>query len=163
MGYTTEFQGQFNLDRPLSKAHRDYLEAFSSSRRMERDPKIALDFPDPLREAVNLPIGDDAGYFVSGPGLSGQDRDPSVVNYNGPPSGQPGLWCQWVPNKDGTAIEWDGGEKFYYYTQWLSYIIKHFLQPWGYTLNGIVKWRGEEFDDLGNLEVKNNVVSSHRR
>ncbi len=71
---------------------------------------------------------------------------------------QPGLWCQWVPNDDGTVIEHDGREKFYEYTAWIEYLIHHFLGPWGYKLNGDVYWDGEESDDKGLIEIKDNVV-----
>ena len=73
--------------------------------------------------------------------------------------GQPGLWCQWIPNDDGTALEWDGGEKFYEYEDWLRYLIEHFLAPWHYTVNGEVEWKGEDSSDIGLLVVKNNIVS----
>lgn len=70
----------------------------------------------------------------------------------------PSHYCQWTPTADGTGIEWDGGEKFYDYTEWLAYIVEHFLRPWGYTLNGSVKWQGEDMDDRGVLIVEDNCV-----
>jgi len=129
MGYTTDFDGQFDLDRPLCEGTRKYLQLFSETRRMKRDAKKAAKLADPTREAVGLPIGKEGEYFVGSTGYMGQDDDGSVINYNYPPSTQPGLWCQWVPNEDGTAIEWDGGEKFYEYVEWLEYIISNFLEP----------------------------------
>lgn len=93
-------------------------------------------------------------------GEGGNREDLGILDVNRRPNGQPGLWCQWVPNKKGTAIEWDGGEKFYYYVGWLEYIVKHFLGPWGYVLNGEVKWKGEERGDRGTIVVVNNVVST---
>lgn len=71
---------------------------------------------------------------------------------------QPGLWCQWVPNHDGSAIEWDGGEKFYEYIEWIEYLTAHFLGPWGYTLNGEVQWQGEESEDMGLIRIVYNEV-----
>lgn len=159
MGYTTEFQGTFSLNKPLTEAQVVYLTKFSETRRMKRNAKFAATLPDPLRNAVGLPIGNEAEYFVGGVGYFGQDDDPSVIDHNDPPKNQPGLWCQWVPSADGEGIEWNGGEKFYYYVEWLNYIIKNFLIPWGLVLNGTVKWRGEDFDDSGKIIVKNNVVS----
>ena len=41
MGYTTTFEGEFRLDRPLSAEQRAYLNAFSATRRMRRDPDRA--------------------------------------------------------------------------------------------------------------------------
>ena len=123
---------------------------------------------DPVRIAAGLPIGIEGGYFVSG-GSNPPFDDKSIIDYNTPPEGQPGLWCQWVPNKDGeepytdaadnSEIGWNGVEKFYHYIEWLEYIIEHFLKPWGYVLNGEVEWAGESREDIGMIVVKNNVVT----
>lgn len=160
MGYTTDFTGEFTLDRPLAPEHRAYLKKFNETRRMQRDPQIAATLPDPIRAATGLPIGPEGDYFVGGLGFMGQDGDPSVVNHNAPPNSQPCLWCQWTPNDDGTAIQWDEGEKFYEYTEWLWYLIENFLKPWGYTLNGSVRWQGEDFGDRGVITVKNNDIAT---
>jgi len=170
MGYTTDFDGAWAVTPPLTEPHRDYLAAFSRTRRMRRDPLIAAAFPDPVRRAAGLPIGDDGGYFVgTAPDNAmdphdpfGQDHDASILDYNQPPSGQPGLWCQWVPTHHVPSghIEWDGGEKFYDYTDWIAYLIGHFLEPWGYTLNGEVRWFGEDREDFGVIRIVGNVVTS---
>jgi len=166
MGYHTEFSGDFNLDKPLTEAHTNYLKAFSETRRMKRDPKIAETLPDPIREAVGLPIGIDGEYFVgnSNDGDFGQTKDTSVTDNNHPPCTQPGLWCQWIPesNDDGEfdKIVWDTGEKFYEYIDWIKYIVENFLKPWGYVVNGSVEWRGEDYSDNGVISVKNNVVTT---
>lgn len=162
MGYSTDFSGSFDLDKKLTDEHYAYLEKFADTRRMQRDANTAKSLPDPLRIAVGLPMGAEGGYFVGGNGLSGQDTDKSVKNGNMPPKGQPGLWCQWIPqtnDKGQSSIEWDGGEKFYEYIPWIKYLIKHFLEPWGYVVNGQVKWQGEEMDDRGVIMVENNVVT----
>lgn len=77
-----------------------------------------------------------------------------------PFEGRPGLWCDWQPNSDGTAIIWSGAEKFYNYVEWLEYIIKHFIEPWGNKLNGEVEWYGEDRDDVGKIIVKDNKVET---
>ena len=158
MGYTTDFEGEFLLDRPLEPLHEAYLKQFSETRRMKRDAKLADDLDDPIRIAAGLPIGFDGAYFVGGRGHSGQDKDNSILEYNHEPPEQPGLWCQWVPTDDSEGICWDGTEKFYEYTRWLEYIIEHFLEPWHYTLNGEVYWQGEVASDMGKLIVKDNKV-----
>jgi hypothetical protein len=129
MGYTTDFSGKFKVTPPLKPEHKEYLKQFNETRRMKRDPEKALELPDPIRHAVALPIGDEGCYFVGAPGFMGQDKDASIVDYNTPPGQlglveienfgsvfsenkrritdgecQPGLWCQWVPNEDGTEI-----------------------------------------------------------
>ena len=165
MGYTTDFIGSFELDKPLKPEYKAYLKLFSRTRRMKRDPKIAETLSDPVRLAAGLPIGIDGGYFTGGKGDFGQDPDPSVIGIwvgNEPPEGQPGLWCQWIPDEAGNAIEWDGGEKFYEYIDWIKYLIEHFLKPWGYILNGEVEWEGGERDDFGMIDVVQNEVKVRR-
>jgi hypothetical protein len=159
MGYSTDFEGRFTVTPPLSEAQRAYLTAFSETRRMARDDRKTEARPDPLREAVGLPVGLGGGYFVGETVPSWPDRSDDVTNYNDPPSGQPGLWCQWVPNRDGTAILWNEGEKFYNYIGWLEYLIEHFIKPWGRRLDGEVSWEGEERGDLGIIVVDGNKVT----
>lgn len=160
MGYTTDFVGEFKLNKPLMPKQMEYLTKFSETRRMKRSEVAASKMEDPVREAVKLPVGHHGEYFVGGLGFFGQDNDDSVLDYNSPPPSQPGLWCQWEPNDGGTAIVWNQGEKFYYYIEWLQYIITHFLRPWGYTLNGEVTWQGEEHGDIGMITVKDNEIST---
>ena len=186
MGYTTDFDGQFKLDKPLTEAQAAYLRQFQQTRRVKRDAASTEKRPDPLRIAVGLPVGVEGGYFVGEGGDYGQGEEPAenfwekypndprkardeheryfsetlgITNRNGTPEGQPSLWCQWVPSEDGSAIEWDGGEKFYNYVEWLKYLIEHFLKPWGYVLNGEVRWDGESRDDMGIIICKDNVVT----
>jgi hypothetical protein len=157
MGYTTDFEGEFNLDRPLAPKHKTFLEKFSETRRMKRDVSKIKNAP--TSKAADLELGPEGAYFVDGDGFHGQQYDESVVERNFPPVGQPGLWCQWVPTSDET-IGWDGGEKFYYYKEWLNYIIDHFLEPWNYVLNGECEWFGEDSDDRGKIIVKDNKVTT---
>lgn len=161
MGYTTDFDGQLSIDPPLNKAQVAYLNAFSENRRMSRDETKAAAKPDPRREAVGLSIGKDGGYFVGGGGYHGQDTDDSVNgDTNRPPEGQPGPWCQWVVTEEGDALLWDEGEKFYEYDHWLVYLVEHFFEPWGKKLNGQIKWKGEESDDIGTLFVQDNKLEA---
>lgn len=160
MGYTTDFSGEFNLDKPLTPEHHAYLKAFNETRRMQRNVSRCSELPDEVRKAAGLPIGPQGAYFVGAPGSFGQDRTADIVDYNRPPEGQPSLWCQWTPSEDAMSIEWDGGEKFYEYTEWIEYLIEHFLKPWGYTVNGIVYWYGEDHDDRGRIVIANNDVTA---
>ena len=166
MGYTTDFRGKFTLDHKLSEAQAAYLAKFSETRRMRRNADIAATIADPIREAVALPVGLEGGYFVAGAGFCGQDEDASCRYENGdtntPPAEQPGLWCQWVPTGDRRAIKWNGGEKFYSYVEWLKYLVRHFIRPWGYAMSGIVTWRGEDHSDIGAIVVINNRVTATR-
>lgn len=153
MGYDTSFAGEFDLDKPLSEAQIAYLNAFSNTRRIARNTTRTELLDDPLRVAVGLPVGEEGGFYVGG-----IETGNGVINFNNPPEGQPGLWCQWVPTDDGLHIEWDGGEKFYDYVEWLKYIIKNFLEPWGFKLSGAVNYQGESSDDRGTIYAKDNII-----
>lgn len=145
MGYTTDFEGKFELNKKLNKKLHTFLTKFSETRRMARnvDPKYGVE----------------GEFYVDGIGYAGQDDDDTIIDNNRPPKTQPGLWCQWIPSECGKYIEWDGGEKFYDYIQWLQYIVDNFLKPNGYKLNGEVKWFGEDREDTGIIIVKNNKIS----
>lgn len=161
MGYSTKFYGRFDLDRPLTPEQSAYLTRFSHTRRMGRIQVMLADRPDPERHAVGLPLGDEGEYFVGGEDrdaylLPEEPDDFSVLDDSEPPPSQPGLWCDWVPTVGGWGIEWNGAEKFYGPEAWLYYLIQHFLRPWGYRLNGLVKLRGDDPDDRGSIEVVDN-------
>ena len=151
VGYTTEFEGQVKIQPKLHPKIKEFLKKLAETRRMKR----------------NLPkeiYGIEGEFFVDGKGMMGQDHDdPTIIDYNQSPSTQPGLWVQWVVKSEGKNdyIEWDGGEKFYEYVAWLEYIINRVLKPNGYTCNGKIYWRGEEFSDMGTILVKDNEVTTY--
>jgi hypothetical protein len=159
MGYTTNFIGSFDIVdengvlKYLQVNQLNYLKLFSETRRMKRDEEKTAKRPDPTRESVNLPVGKEGEYFTGESGFCGQDRASDIIDYNNPPSKQPGLWCQWVPHEDGHSIVWNKTEKFYYYVEWLQYLIDNFLKPWGYRLKGEVRWQGESDDDIGIIAI----------
>ena len=98
--------------------------------------------------------GQQGEYYV------GDTKDNSILDINTPSSTQPGLWCQWVLSKDGKELMWDGGEKFYNYVEWLEYMIKNFFEPWGIKLDGVIKWSGEDREDIGSIKVVKNKVTA---
>lgn len=147
MGYSTDFWGQFNLNKQLDPATHELLKKLAETRRMARKGL------DPAVYGVE-------GEFYCGSGMSGQDHENNIIDYNRPPSTQPGLWLQWKPTPDGLHIEWDGGEKFYNYEEWIEYLIDKILAPRGYVLNGNVSWQGEDSEDRGILVIKNNVLTT---
>jgi hypothetical protein len=166
-GYTTDFTGQVTITPPLNEHEASYLADFAYSRRMERE---------------------EGPYYAKNDGNFGQTSTPGVRNYNGPPAGQPGLWCQWIPGQsyatgeDNAALEWDGGEKFYNAAEWMAYLIDHFLKPacaaacnlsdaikqderfahftFDHVLNGEIFAIGEDPDDRWKIVVENNVVKT---
>lgn len=144
MGYTTDFSGSFELNKELEPNMKMFLTKLNETRRMKRN--------------VSDKFGIDGEFFVDSEGSFGQGSTSDIVDFNEPPSTQPGLWCQWTPTQDGMGIEWDGGEKFYYYTEWLVYLIAKVLEPNGYVLNGVVQWQGEDIGDVGEIFVEDNKV-----
>jgi len=155
MDYTTVFDGHISITPPLNAQERAYLEKFNQTRRMWRS---------------NGP------YFVGGSGFMGQGHDPDVLDFSRPAGGQPGLWCQWVPNATGDGLIWDQGEKFYYAAEWMQYLIDHFLGSTpivailypelkaiftGHTLSGCIFAQGEDQDDQWSLTVRDDQVFVH--
>jgi hypothetical protein len=164
MGYTTEFNGRVRISPPLNSYEIAYLRQFAGSRRMDRAR---------------------GPYFVGGPGLFGQGGGPDIRDYNHPSAGQPGLWCNWEPTDDGTAIKWNGVEKFYDSQEWMTYLIDTFLKrgavlagelaspvpgrdypeefryfTFDHELNGVIDAQGEDEDDRWQLVVTGNTVST---
>jgi hypothetical protein len=85
-------------------------------------------------------------------------EDPSCNAANEFEDGVPDSYCQWVPTRNGRSIEWDGGEKFYDYVEWLQWIICGPLATWGIDLSGEVTYSGEDTDDRGILRIDDSCV-----
>lgn len=157
MGYSTDFYGSLQFNKPVAPWLAEYINEFSRTRRMVRDnEKIKELFPNWGKLCFNGDLGENGAYFI-GEQISYKKADESIVEHNTPPADQPGLWCQWIINDNGD-LEWDGGEKFYNYEAWLDYLIEHFFEPLGYVLNGDIEWQGEERDDYGTIHVVDNFV-----
>lgn len=159
MGYTTDFFGKFEFNKPVEPWLIEYIERFSNSRRMRRDnEKIKELYPKWKELCFNGELGVDGEYFIGGIGFMGQTDDDSVLDHNSPACHQPGLWCDWVVTEDGMGLEWNGMEKFYYYEEWLEYLIENFFAPLGYILNGFVEYQGEDYGDFGTITITDNVI-----
>lgn len=151
MGYSTEYYGSFNVTPAMDGEMIDYLRRFSETRRMQRDNDAIMgNFPDWADDCLDGELGEQGEFFVGGAGYMGQERDPSVVDYNCPPETQPSLWCQWVPTDDGSGIVWDGGKKFYEADRWIEYIANSILAPAGYDVEGKLEW-SDDYGDSGTL------------
>jgi len=155
MGYTTTFRGRIEINPPLNEEEIRFINNFSATRRMDRKK----------------------GPYYCGTGFCGQDREPDVVDYNEPPKGQPGLWCQWISTSNGKALVWDGCMKFYNSAEWMKYVIDHFLKPkckaigqpyakgiiyGGHVLNGRITAKGEDRGDRWELIVTDNKVTTKK-
>ena len=146
MGYTTDFNGQFKINQPLDDDTYNLLVGLNNTRRMKRN--------------VSQTYGIEGEFYVEGSGDFGQGNEDNIIEYNTPPKTQPGLWCNWVPTEGRNYIEWDGGEKFYNYIEWIEYLIEKILAPKNYILNGEVRWSGEDPSDNGVIIINNNTVKT---
>ena len=160
MGYSTDFYGRFKFDKPVSEQLAEYINRFSATRRMPRDnEKIKEIYPNWKELCFFGQLGKNGEYFAPDTKDFGQAMDDSIIDYNGFRSSvHPGLWCQWVISEDREYLEWDGGEKFYNYIEWLEYLIENFFEPLGYTLNEEIEFQGEDSSDFGTIIVVNNKV-----
>lgn len=161
MGYSTSFTGKFKIQPPLNKDQISYINAFCDSRRWRRDNEKLENMPDPLREAVGLPLGKEGEFFVGGAGVLGQGRDLSVLDFNIQPSTQPSLWCDWMVGENGDYLEWNGSEKFYSYTRWIEYINLNFFDKWGVGIYGSIEWEGEDSEDRGIIIANKNKITTY--
>jgi hypothetical protein len=151
MGYSTDFYGFWTLTPALSLAQTDYLQKFSRTRRVKRDPDAIKN--NRRLAGIGLDLGVDAEYFVDT-----EDEDASIVDLNLPPGNQPSLWCQWRVNDRGDRLEHTGGEKFDEYVEWLEYLVERFFLPWGIKINGLVKYEGGTLVDAGTIEIIDNRI-----
>lgn len=154
MGYTTTFEGFIEITPPLDAQEVSYLKKFEETRRMERKK---------------------GPFFVESGGFAGQAHEEDIVDYNRPPDGQPGLWCQWTVSNDGTRLSWNGIEKFYAADEWMSYIQEYFMRgeppaaallspehagvlKGGHSLSGVIYAFGEDWEDVWRLRVSDDGV-----
>lgn len=131
MGFTTDFVGYLTIDPPLNDTEIDYLDAFGRSRRCIRKGD-EYDVPD-------------------NPGVEESTRH-NIDDYNTPPGRQPNLWCDWTVGLDGETLTWNGTEKSYSMTDWLAYLVDHFLKP-GAEVAGDPRFGGFTFDHQLNGTV----------
>lgn len=160
MGYTTEFEGKFKIDPPLNQKLAEYMNRFANVRHMRRDVEKTKEiYPNWRDLCFRCRLGCEGEYLAIRSEDCGQEHTSDITDYNRPPKTQPGLWCEWVVDEtDPSILEWDGGEKFYHYKEWLEYLIKNFLEPNGHIVNGKVRFEGEDEDDKGFICVNNNKV-----
>lgn len=154
MGYTTDFIGHIGIEPPLNAEEQAYLMAFASSRRYRR-PGGPYDVPrNPAAERTR-PVTD-------------------LGEYNDIAPGQPSLWCGWQPCWEGCCLAHDGVEKSYGATEWLTYLIEHFLGrhafaqrsgldwftefTFDHTLSGVVAACRRDTRELYLIRVERNLV-----
>lgn len=155
MSYHVRYDGKLSVVPPLNPAEVKALATFHDSRR----------------------ISTTAGPLDTRDLSSGH---PDVIDYNTPPEGQPGLWCDVTPLEDGTHLGVDPNRENGDITPWVEYLIDHLLKPgavyseipesvgekdvlrsftFDHVVNGEMKCVGED-GDVWLLRVKDNVVKS---
>ncbi|MFE9776078.1 hypothetical protein ACFYOV_31365 [Streptomyces sp. NPDC005931] len=161
MSEYVDYVGAISVSPALNAAEIRYLERFAGTRRMDRKsgPYATIETP-----RLVVPDGD-------------------IIDVNRPPSGQPGLSCQWAPTADGSHLEWNRRTKFPFAAEWLTYLIDSFLKPdaalhqellnpvtgryyapefreftFDHVLDGLIEAQGEDGDHWQIL-VRNNSVS----
>ncbi|MGR3303649.1 MAG: hypothetical protein ACUZ8I_14285 [Candidatus Scalindua sp.] len=150
MGYSTDFTGEFTIDKPVDDDTYRLLKGLATTRRMKRS-------------GLEEELGKDGEFYFEDVEDFGQSQTPKygeIVDFNKPPETQPSLWLHWLIQEDRQTIIWDEGEKFYHYTRWIEYLIDRILKPRGYIVNGKVEWNGDEHGDFGLVDVKDNVVTA---
>ena len=174
-----EYINRFSNTRRMKRDVKKLMELYKG--------EFGYPFPELLDDkSPEAVYGNEGEYFAKNDGNAGQTHDASIIDYNIPAGQQesrdikyinevwnenskrikkgtcqPDLWCQWnvIQYRDGREVlAWDGTEKFYYYIEWLKYLIAHFFSKWGVLLNGEVKWQGEDPEDMGIIIVENNKV-----
>lgn len=152
MGYSTEFRGAIKVSPPLTEQERQYLLDFSKTCHKERKG-------GPYALAAKA-----TGFFAYSP--AEEEKHKQLT-------GQPGQWCNWIPNEDGTAIVWNGAEKFYDSVAWMIYLIEHFIGPHpkakrelkflrGHRLDGVILAQGDDMMDRWELVVEDSNARRRR-
>lgn len=162
MGYDTNFFGEFELDKELTKDQHKYLCLFNEKRHFQiKDSFFEKKSKPSVMKNLNIDFGEDGCFYVDEENNL-KYYDSSIIeiakNYNRPPGDCPGLWCGWIPSNDKKHIIWDRVEKFYNYTEWLNFIISKFLNPWEIEIFGSVKFQGEHPNDVGFIRIKDGIA-----
>lgn len=145
--YSTEFKGKFEFAEPVNRDVITVVNGLSNTRRFMRDREELINL-------TGIDYGEDGEYFIP----DDFNDETAVVDYNIPPSDQPSLWLNWEITEDGKYLQWDGGESFRCYLEWLDYLANNFFVPNGISLNGSVEYQGWDERDKGTIFIENNQV-----
>jgi len=156
--------GFFQLSRPLRDSEMAFLNAFSQMPRQKLDVvKVQEVFqgeygnPFPKRKGKDV-YGEEGEYYVGS--LLATHKVEAVVGDEAPAT-QPSSWCHWCAER--TRLLWDGEEEFEKPVEWLRYVIKHFLDPWGIAVDGAVQWQGFDVPhDRGTISVWSSKIHVHQ-
>lgn len=167
MGYSTVYVGDIKIEGVVPIKVFDYINEFSKIRHMKRNNKIIkeLDINYGIK-IFDYKLGTDGEYYVnySDPLMDDLEFKDSIIDYNAPPSTQPGLWCKWIlkgekkiDGYENVKIQWNRAEKFYDGYEWLKYIINNFLGKKGLRCEGVLS-SINDFNEVEYIFVVNNKI-----
>ena len=81
----------------------------------------------------------------------------SEMNHYGEDGKPDSRWCDFEVSK--TQLYWNQSEKTRCYVEWLEYLVKHFFEPNGVKLSGVMNWQGDDEHDIGHIIMVNNAIS----
>jgi hypothetical protein len=150
MGYDTYFHGEISISPPLLPEHEAYLKAFLQRDHWSLDTNLIASEEDSLRSAVGLGLG------ISGEFYTGDDSVYEThARLPGTPITQPSARTDWrvfspdhLGMRESTRTEG--------YVLWLKYLMQNFFIPWGYVLDGMIEWDGDDPGDKGMIHVNQN-------
>lgn len=150
-----EFRGAFKCTPPAEPSHTAYLRKFLAMKHLHRNLSQVMLVPDPLRTAAGLPLGLDGEFFV------GDDLRVGL-----PAGTKPSADCPWEPVIDeanrlvGLACRKtliDDADNVQLRLEWIKYLLGNLFIPWGYVLDGVVRWH-DFHDHLGGaIVLKSNI------
>ena len=154
------FQGAFQLSPALSAAQITYVQAFLSVQHGFWPLQYVQQQPDALREAVGLPLGEDAAFFVghSSNGLKG--RNPFIDKHNMSPAGPGGQphcgSCPWQLSDDGTQILPDKKILAAMPLKWLGWLVTKLFSHWNIDIRGVASYDDPCTSQEGKVVAENN-------
>lgn len=136
------FRGVFTLNPAPTPARAEFLRAFLAVQHGYWPVEYVSKQSDPLREAVILPLGEDAAFFVGHHSNDLRGRHPFVDSchaFQVGPGGQPHCgMCPWHLSQDATQLKPDNKGTTMMPMKWLGWLTQHLFQPWQIDITGKV-------------------------
>ncbi len=138
------FQGAFNLTPALSAAQAAYLHAFLAVQHGFWPLEYVQERPDLVREAVGLPLGEDAAFYVGHHSSGLRGRHPFIDKHNTTspgPGEQPHCGnCPWQLSPESSQLVPDKKKLAAMPLKWLGWLVTNLLTPWKINVNGVASY-----------------------
>lgn len=161
MGYSTDYYGNIQIAPALNEQEVEEINAWLACRHVTYDVNKIYEL-DPNADQHTIdgtPVGNGGWNWIkiyADP--DGNAYDPvgeAVMEWN-EPGLLPSLWSDL--EVDETTMCWNGSEKSYEIPAWIQLLIDCVFAPRGYSLNGELEWRGEDYGDTGVITITDNVM-----